>query len=526
MLCSEMDFGLRVRLRGRCYDRAMSDAIDAGTRAPKTSGSSVVATLSVITVLGAWLLIKARLFVGLEYSWDLFLSLQLSRSWLLGRPLLWENRLGRDQASQLPHNFFLAPLLGPFTLHLGAYGLFLAHAGLLILAFLALDRALRPWSQWRRLGCAMALLLGPVGFWIWDNPFYGWTPELLYLPLSVLFACALECRSRLRLLWGALLVLLREDGAVVACSVQLLHNWLSTEDRGWSQEGLRRSVRIAAAWFVVFLVGLGVQRWSHPLAKARLTDALSTLTALSWQDEATSILGRDAAGALLLLGSGLLIAAPRCRGAALVAALPVLAVALVGTLAYDPEGMREHGLSWAPRFVMLWGIVGGAVAASPRHELLSPGAPGRPFWSSMVASVVAQLVLLALFKSYWPTGRVAQALPSSGRVLVAKLSKRERAFLDCLSDSLPTDTPLAAHARLFAYFHKHDLVWARYPQNAWRRPTVVVCESRGELPKDKACPQLQDVVLAAGFRFRKQGGITVAYDPVVAPHVERCGELP
>jgi hypothetical protein len=494
-----------------------------GSHLQKANGSPL--TIFVVsTMLGAWLLIKARLFVGLEYAWDLFLTLQLSRSWLLGRPLLWENRLGRDQSSQLPHNFFLAPLLGPFTLHLGAYGLFLAHAALLLLAFLALDRALRPWSRWRRLGCALALLFGPVGFWIWDNPFYGWTLELLYLPLSVLFACALERRSGLRLLWGALLVLLREDGAVVACSVHLLHAWLSEREGGWSRERLLRSAKITAGWLLVFVVGLGVQRWSHPLAKARLMDALSTVATLSGREKVLSILVRDTAGALLLMGSGLLMAASRSRGPALLASLPVLVVALVGTLAYDLEGMVGHGPTWAPRFAMLWGMVGGALTASPRLERSPQGAPGRSFWPSMVASVVAQLLLLGLFKGYWPTERVAQALPGSDSLVAAKLGNRERAFLECLSESLPTDTPLAAHARLFAYFHKHDLVWARYPKNAWRRPTVVVCESRGQLPRDSACPQLQDVVTAAGFQIRTQRGITVAYDPGVGPQVERCGE--
>ena len=65
-----------------------------------------------------------------------------------------------------------------------------------------------------------------MGFWIWDDPFYGWHAEVLYVPLAVLFAGALTRRRRQVLLWGAALVLLREDGAVVACAIHLLHTWL------------------------------------------------------------------------------------------------------------------------------------------------------------------------------------------------------------------------------------------------------------------------------------------------------------
>jgi hypothetical protein len=280
------------------------------------------------------------------------------------------------------------------------------------------------------------------------------------------------------------------------------------------------------AWLLAFLVGLGVQRWSHPLARARLGDALVTAAGLSEQENVLSLLTRDTVSALLLFSSGLLLTARRCRGPALVVALPVLAVALVGTLPYDLEGMVEHGPTWAPRFVMLWGIVGGALAASPRYDPLPPSDPALGFWPLVAASVVSQLMFLGLFKGYWPATRIAQALPGSGRVVADQLGRRERAFLVCLGESLPTDTPLAAHARLFAYFHKHDLIWARYPKNAWRRPLVVVCESRGKLPRDSACPELQGAVTAAGFQVKTQRGITVAYDQTVGPSVERCGEGP
>jgi len=482
-----------------------------------TPASGIAAPIAVVALLGLWLLVKVRLFIGLEYSWDLFVALQVSQSWLMGRPLLWENRWGPDSVI---HNYFVTPLLGPLTLHWGAYGLFVANAALLFLAYVELGRAMRPSSPPRRLAHAVAYLFGPVGFWIWDDPFYGWHGELLFLPLSVLFACALERRSRQRALWGALLVLLREDGPVVACSIQLLHVWLRASGPIWSGPGLLRSARVAAVWLTVLGVGLSIQRWAHPLATHRLSDALSSFGRVVTDQEALLALMTSTAGALLLFGSGLLIVAGRCRWPALVASLPVLGVAILGTLAYDLRGMVGHGPTWACRFVMLWGILGVAVAASPGRDGLQSSAT--TFWSSMVASVVAQAALLTLFAGYYPTRRLAQALPGADNILAAQLSERERSFLACLRDSLPTDTAVAAHARLFAYFHRHDLVWASYPQNAWRQPQVVVCESRGSLPKDRGCPRLQAAVLRAGFQLKETAGITVAYDPLLAPNLEGC----
>jgi hypothetical protein len=471
--------------------------------------------------LGLWFLVKVRLFLGLEYSWDLFVNLQVSESWLLGRPLAWENRWGPNSVL---HNYYVTPLLGPLTLLWGAYGLFIAHGTLLFVAYLALDRTLRPSSQGRRLACVVAYLFGPVGFWIWDDPFYGWHAELLFLPLAVLFACALENRSRGWVLWGALLALLREDGPVVACSIHLLHLWLETPGSFGSGPRWLRISRTTMAWLLLFAVGLLFQRWTHPLAYVRLSATLASLVRVLTARESLLILLRDTAGAVLLFASGLLIAGRRCRWPAFAASVPVFAVILLGALAYDTRGMVEHGPTWAIRFVMLWGVVVGAVVASSGRDDLWRQSASSGFWTSVIASVVIQAALLALFRDYDPTTRLRQALPGAQNVLVAHLTNRGRSFLGCLRDSLPTETAVAAHARLFAYFHRHDLVWASYPQNAWRQPQIVVCESRGRLPKDRGCPLLQAAVLRAGFRLREARGIAVAYDPALEDDLAGCGQ--
>ena len=474
-------------------------------------------------VLGAIMAVKVRLFLSLEYSWDLFVALQMSRSWLTGRPLLWENRWGHASVS---HNYFLTPVLGLLTQFWGVYGLFVAHGLMILLAFLELQRLLRPLPALLRYACIATYLFGPVGFWIWDDPFYGWHAEALYVPLAVLFAGAL-IRRRKVFLWGAALVLLREDGAVVACAIHLLHTWLpGPEQLGW-RPGLKRTLRIAAAWLFVFCAGLLVQRAVTPQATSRLEHTIGVQRTTGI--EASAILARDLAGTAVLFGSGLLIAQARTRARALAASLPVVAVALVACLAYDARGMVEHGPSWVPRFAMLWGIAGAALAFScpaPGGSDQGPDPRTRTlWWASLGVSVILQFAALALHKDYVVTTRLAQAVPGSANVLSARLGNQERSFLACLSQRLPESTVVAAHARLFAYFHRHDTVWASYPENSWFRPQVVVCESRGKLPQDRGCPRLQASVEAAGFLSKSVRAIRVDYDPLLAPLIGSCASV-
>ena len=114
--------------------------------------------------------------------------------------------------------------LDRLTEFFGAYGLF---AGFLLLLFLAarssllfLDRSLAGWTHGRII--FGSLLLGPVGFWFWDNPIYGFHLELLLLPLGIFYTLSMIGGSRWRWLWLALICLTREEGPLFAWSIHLL----------------------------------------------------------------------------------------------------------------------------------------------------------------------------------------------------------------------------------------------------------------------------------------------------------------
>src|SRR5882724_3976655 len=72
-------------------------------------------------VLCGWLTVKCVLFVRLAYTSDMFSLLQMSLSWLDGRPLLWENCFGNHARL---HDYYSVLAFAPLTFTFGAYGLF------------------------------------------------------------------------------------------------------------------------------------------------------------------------------------------------------------------------------------------------------------------------------------------------------------------------------------------------------------------------------------------------------------------
>lgn len=78
--------------------------------------------LGFLAALGMFMF-KIKLYDLPDYQADLFGILQLSRDYVLGKPLLYENAYGDNSGI---HNYYLMPLLAPFTLLFGGKGLFVA----------------------------------------------------------------------------------------------------------------------------------------------------------------------------------------------------------------------------------------------------------------------------------------------------------------------------------------------------------------------------------------------------------------
>ena len=139
----------------------------------------------------------------------------MSRSLVQSGELLRDNVYGHHAAI---HNFYLLLAFSPLTVPLGAYGLIL---GLVLLHLAAVVRIALATTL--DLPGRVALLggyLSPIAYAVFDNPVFGFHPELCYPPLALLLALDLrEGRSRRAILVAALMVLVKEDGAVLCACV-------------------------------------------------------------------------------------------------------------------------------------------------------------------------------------------------------------------------------------------------------------------------------------------------------------------
>src|SRR5262245_55937082 len=115
----------------------------------------------------AWFVNKIALFNGLEYSVDVFVNLQASRSVVAGEPFMYEYFSGGLKGV---HNHFVLLLLGPFTLLWGASAFFAATSLLQATASMRWASSVEPDTFAKASSIIAAMLFGPLMFWSLDNP--------------------------------------------------------------------------------------------------------------------------------------------------------------------------------------------------------------------------------------------------------------------------------------------------------------------------------------------------------------------
>src|SRR5262245_42646475 len=181
-------------------------------RAEAIIKSSLIVVVPV--VLGVYFLSKVERFQHQGYTSDLFSHLEIARGWLQGRPLLHENRYGFHGTL---HNYFLDLAMGPFALLWGVYGLFFVQLGLYALSFFySLSTLTKKDKSPYFINTVLFYLVffvGPLSYYVYDNPVFGFHTEMLYVPLGLIFAVALARRN----LWisassGLAIALIKEDG--------------------------------------------------------------------------------------------------------------------------------------------------------------------------------------------------------------------------------------------------------------------------------------------------------------------------
>src|SRR5436190_2348452 len=159
-------------------------------------------TFLIFSIAAVWFIFlficKCIHFLNCDYTSDLFTHLQISRDWLLGKPLFYENCYGHHN---LLHNYFFDLLLAPFTYTLNAYGIFVVMFAMMIGAMYASLRTLqRQGASLRAQMIWFFFVCCPATWFVLHDEHYGFHLEIMLLPLCLLFVSAQAQQSRWRFL--------------------------------------------------------------------------------------------------------------------------------------------------------------------------------------------------------------------------------------------------------------------------------------------------------------------------------------
>lgn len=403
------------------------------------------------------LLFKMKLYDLPDYQADLFGILQLSRDYVLGKPLLYENAYGDNSGI---HNYYLLPLLAPFTLLFGGKGLFVAGFAFQCWMLVLLARIFSKLQNWMGI-LFLLLLFAPVSWYIWDNLKFGWHAESFYLPLSLIAAASLLLRNKLSFLLSAIfLVLNREDGVWMVFGLYALFAFL--DDKQSPNQKLKKitlslllSIGIfAAGILLLYLRGKGETRagdawrlFQENLQQHSLSDYLGAAF-LSW-------MGIAGIAFLLCLA---LIKNNTGRLVGLMVLLPVLGISLYSGIYYFPD--LKYGITWAPRLSATYGFILSLLLISLYRKKITTHIKGLLWIGAAIGILVIQYQSL-LKLSYQPYSLLTRVQLSLGKQSEKVPDEPVKQRLIAFSAMIPTQFPVRMDEELFALFDHTDMQWPR-----------------------------------------------------------------
>lgn len=434
---------------------------------------------AILLLLVLWLIVKCVKFdLGFYFS-DIYSHLQLSNFWLRGELPFHENRYGDNTPL---HNYFLNPLLGVITYFTGAYGLFIVHISLILIA------AIYYYRVTKNKIVLFAFVLGPFAYWLFDNRPYGFHIELLYFPVSLLLATAMMRKNSIAAILSAMALLwMREDGILVIWSVGTLFLLYS------NQKPFSPSV----LWFtllclLLFTAGIS-QLWLSGGYHSRLhvtfvnaginasTIGLNLLTQTGWLllfvlPWAAYLIMADAAGKIPMV---------------FMVSLPLVITGWASGLYYLPD--TYHGLLWQPRMSAVWSVWMAAAVFSKKHTALTSS----PL-TSIIILWVLQFGLLMLVRKHnlW---EMTTAITKEYKVY--QNDPYYNAFR-LQSKEIPKHTFVAVPYEYFHLFHRHKIVWPDHPEHALKPADVILAR-----PQDTAWlhlyENLNDTTIKDGIYIKK-----------------------
>jgi hypothetical protein len=449
----------------------------------------------IVAIQILWLSIKLKLFDSLEYTNDLLVHTQKSRSFLSGYPLLYDNFHGPRPY----HNTFAELFFAPFTWLCGAFGLFIPYSLILCASYLLVVWSVPASTHKGRAGLmfiAFFVLLGPVAFWTFDNPIHGWHPEFLSFPFSLLFACQLlrHQGSKHSFFYVVPLLLTHEGGAISAWAIHSLYVFIA--DRSTIKFGkwnyCSRLLRFSVAWFSVFLFGLLIQKLWDQSGDERLTSCLSALLRGDWQ--ILSNMGLTILDLVIVLQSACLIGFlftfdvfGFCQ--TIVCCLPMALAMTLASLAYTTNVRVDmHNTLWAPRFSFSFGIACSGLLFSLAQCKGTRDNSWRWYLYALSLGAVALIMQndqLMKVRNYSLIERIGNVM--QGKLYSASFKSEELKLLECLNGAIPSGTPIIASSYIWAAFHEHNLD-PENPQNPLRSsPEIRICDISDRASSGDAC---------------------------------------
>jgi hypothetical protein len=437
--------------------------------------STVYLFLSGSCLFIFYFVVKCFHFNRCDYTSDMFSHFQISRDWLIGKPLFYENCFGLH--SKL-HNYFLNILLAPFTYLFSAYGLFIAVYGLMIFV---LFRILR-WMDDQALSFQTKLLFlvfyaGPLTYFILHDEIYGFHIELLLIPLCLMFTISFMNKNKWYIVWAILVLFVKEEVGVVlwscACLVHL-SQW-SQKETG-TRSFIRNLLLVSLVCSLLFAAGILWLKYQNDWGNTRSGALYRTFREQSFTDVYTSfryLIGQRVQLTVFILLPIFLYAGRRYSLGVILLSIPVLAFNLLAGVIYFQDGvfMEKNFFSvlWAPRLSMYWAFWLSALLLALRHKprLIIYPKFARTLACLMFAYLVFKFQVYFFRQSYITNLDIPKNITTAFEKSIELEFHPEYTDAILIAGQLPKNYPVAPIYKIFGAFHKQDIVWRHNFSNAY-----------------------------------------------------------
>jgi uncharacterized membrane protein len=423
----------------------------------------VALVLAVVTVIWVFAL-KLTTFYDLGYTSDLFVSVQLARSWLEGRGVLTANCFQNMLAT---HTYFLLLPLGLIATPFGAPGLLFVMAIFVGAAYFWAARVLRLLSVAGPIAVVAAgvLLVSPFSVAFYQEKLFGFHVEVLGPALCLILFYSLLRQCMIESIVAALIVMsVKEDAPIAAAIVAIVagvETWVSSAGTQARNRLNRPAIVVLVLSFLAVPILLAISSAQSPVTYTyRSLNRLGIVAPGSLpgpgalfvfvSSHASHWLGSSIVGQwlwIIIVGTfGMILLRPYY----LVAGVPATLVAWL---------VNRDDLLWAPRFypteTLIWCVTSVGVASVVRAATLDTRWPRVAVVAAVIviaaASGLAQLALV-------PKARSAYLLRSGSAYSQVERQQADELFARYRREGKPEE-PVVASPMLFRYAHDRYLFW-------------------------------------------------------------------